>query len=73
MKSNNLFDAMVREAEEEVGNNGWRNSSPNAVVLAVGGEIKRLVRRIDKPFWLIGASILSMLIWSIISSLLGIK
>lgn len=70
-----LFDSMVKEALEEVGNNGWKKASQNAVTLAAIGmmaeKINKRINRLVKPAWIIGASILGSAIWYIISGILG--
>lgn len=71
-----IFDSMVREAMEEVGNNGWKNASVQAVTLAafgmLGEKIDKRINRLVKPAWIIGASILGSALWYIISGILGV-
>jgi len=64
---------MVREATEEVGNQGWKQASQNAVTLAAFGLMyEKLARKFDKlqrPAYLIGISIAASAIFYIVSSI----
>ena len=73
---NNLFDSMVNEAMEEVGNHGWKAASTNAVTLAAFGmmadKVNKRINRIVKPAWVIACSVGVSALWLIISSVLGL-
>jgi len=73
----NLFDAMVKEAMEEVGNHGWKRASVQAVTLAafgmLGEKIDRRINRLVKPAWVIACSVAGAAIWFIISKLMGVN
>ena len=72
----NLFDTMVKEAMEEVGNHGWRQASQNAVTLAAFGaicnKIDKKISRIVKPAWIVALSAAGTALWFIISKVLGL-
>ncbi len=72
----NLFDSMVREAMEEVGNHGWKNASDKAVTLAaigmLGEKMDKRINRLVKPAWLIGISVAGSAIWLIASKVMGL-
>lgn len=72
----NLFDSMVREAMEEVGNNGWKNASDKAVTLAAFGmmaeKIDKRINRLVKPAWLVGISVAGSAIFFIIRGVMGV-
>lgn len=76
MNPSDLFDTMVKEAMEEVGNHGWKESSQNAVTLAAFGmlaqKIDKRINRIIKPAWIIALSLAGTAIWFIVSSILGL-
>ena len=67
---------MVREAMEEVGNNGWKNASDKAVTLAAFGmlaeKIDRKISRIVRPAWIIALSAAGSALWFIISKVIGL-
>lgn len=72
----NLFDSMVKEAMEEVGNNGWKRASVQAVTLAafgmLGEKIDKRINRLVKPAWIIALSVAGSAIWFIISKVMGL-
>lgn len=74
---NSLFDKMVSEAMEMVGNHGWKDAPQNAVTLAAFGmmtnKIKGQIDRLVKPAWAIASSIGLAAIWWIISTILGLR
>ncbi|MBA7686003.1 hypothetical protein ES703_94434 [subsurface metagenome] len=76
--SNNsdLFDTMVREASEEVGSNGWRTASQNAVTLAAIGmmanKLNKRINSIVRPAWIIAVSLAGSALWYILSNILGV-
>ena len=71
-----LFDSMVREAMEEVGNDGWKNATDKAVTLAAFGmlaeKIDRKISSIVKPAWIIALSAAGTALWFLISKVIGI-
>lgn len=71
-----LFDSMVKEAMDEVGNDGWKKASQNAVTLAAFGmmadKVNKRISRLVKPVWIIGVSMLGSALWYIISGVLGV-
>lgn len=73
---NNLFDSMVKEALEEVGNHGWKNASDKAVTLAAFGmlaeKMDRRINRLVKPAWLVGISVAGSAIFFIASKMMGL-
>ena len=76
MKENSLFDKMVSEAMEVVGNHGWRDAPQNAVTLAafgmMSGKVKGQIDRIVKPAWVIASSIGLAVIWWVVSAIIGL-
>lgn len=73
---NDLFESMVKEAMEEVGNHGWKNASDKAVTLAAFGmlasKIDKRINRLVKPAWLIALSAAGTALLFIISKVLGV-
>lgn len=71
-----LFDAMVREAIDEVNKCGWRNANGNAVTLASYGficdKVEKKVDRLTRPAWAVGISVIAATIWWIVKSLIGL-
>jgi len=71
-----LFNSMVKEAMEEVGNHGWRDASQNAVTLAAFGmlvnKIDKRISRIAKPAWIIALSAVGTAIFFVVSKILGL-
>ena len=76
MAGNNLFDSMVREALEEVGKDGWKAASNNAVTLAAFGimsqSISKKINSIVKPAWVIALSVATAVVWLVISNIFGL-
>lgn len=71
----NLFDSMVREAMDEVGNHGWKKASGKAVTLSAFGmlaqKMDKRINKLVKPAWVIAWSVAGAAIWFIISRILG--
>lgn len=69
-----LFDKMVNEAMEEIGNKGWKKADQNAVTLAAFGmlnkAIKNRMHNITKPFWWAAGAIGAGVVWYIIKGVI---
>lgn len=74
--ANNIFDKMVTEAMEEVGNKGWKHADPNAVTLASYGMLKRLMNEelhsIVRPIYWLAGIFGAGVVWQIASGVLGL-
>lgn len=72
----NLFESMVKEAMEEVGNHGWKRASGKAVTLAAFGmlaeKVDKRINRLVKPAWIVACSVAGAAIWFIISKIMGL-
>ena len=72
----NLVDSMIDEAVTELNKSGWRDAPQNAVTLAafgmMAGKVERKVDKLVKPAWVIGLSVVSAVVWLIISKALGL-
>jgi len=74
--SPDLFSTMVKEAMEEVSNNGWKTASQNAVTLAAFGmmaeKVNKRISRITGPIWVIALSAGGTAIFFVISKIFGV-
>jgi len=74
--SDGLIDRWADEAIQDLGDKGWREIGPNAMMLIIyaaqRNRDKKLVSKITKPFWWLLGTIGTGVIWIIMSSFLGL-
>ena len=76
MANDSFFEQMVDDATEEVAKKGWRDANQNAVTLAAFGMLSKLIsnrmHKVTRPFWWAAGAIGTWVLWSIVSSLMGL-
>lgn len=75
--SDGLIDKWSEEAIDDLGKKGWREISPNSLMLIIyaaqRARDKKLVKSITRPIWYLVYTLIAGGIWWIISSITGIS